>query len=200
MSRKDWIQTFSGKKVFPLEMDPATFDLIDQAVALSRICRYGGHVDRHYSVAEHAWRLSVEAERRGYSDVVRKWCLTHDNTEAYLGDVCRPIKHMPEFAKYRSIEKKLSAQLAQWLGLPEVAPPQVAQLDSEVYGFEAPAMKQPMHPEWVVPKLLSEEAFSYGGRPGWDPELARRTYLWRFRVLWGERDALQICPDLHRWA
>jgi hypothetical protein len=58
--RGDWMQTYSGRRFYPL--DPRAEELadLDIAHALSLLCRYGGHVERFYSVAEHC----VEADNR----------------------------------------------------------------------------------------------------------------------------------------
>lgn len=83
----DWIQTFSGKKFFPLEPEKNEYDIHDIAHALSLKCRFGGHCQRFYSVAEHCVRVA---------DIVapesKLWALLHDAAEAYLPDVCQPIK------------------------------------------------------------------------------------------------------------
>lgn len=187
-AKRFWIQTFTGRKFYPLEPKVGELDLLDQAIPLSRICRYGGHTDRHYSVAEHAWRMSIEAERRGYDDTVRKWCLIHDNAEAYLGDMVRPLKAHPAMKPYRDAEEHLKKMIAVWCGLPETEPPQVMELDRSIYSVEAPTLKSPMHPEWNVPprgigewELPGKQIF------GMEAKDACAAYLWRFRVLFGDR-------------
>lgn len=199
-AKKYWIQTFTGRKFFPLDPDSSELDLVDQAVALSRICRYGGHTDRHYSVAEHAWRMSVEAERRGYSDEVRRWCLIHDNPEAYLGDMVRPMKVQDSMTPFREREQHLLKKIARWVGLPEEEPKQVRELDTEILTFEAHRIKVPVREDWELKPLPPGAFFIPGsqGSPGWPAEEARRCYMWRFRVLWGD-EALRICPSLFKW-
>lgn len=66
VSRGDWMQTYTGRRFYPLDPRPDEIDPEDIAHALSLLCRYGGHVDRFYSVAEHCvlmsepWYLGVE--------------------------------------------------------------------------------------------------------------------------------------------
>lgn len=71
------------------------------ATPLSRICRYGGHVPRHYSVAEHSINVckwaQVLADKHGIRDAdsierVRLAALLHDAHEVYVGDMTRPLK------------------------------------------------------------------------------------------------------------
>lgn len=49
-----WIQTYSGKKFEPLNPSIDSIDIIDIAHSLSMICRFNGHSQRFYSVAEHS--------------------------------------------------------------------------------------------------------------------------------------------------
>jgi len=88
----DWIQTFSGKKFYPLEPDMEDIHIVDIAKALSHICRFNGHCNRFYSVAEHSLSCLGLARHMGYSYADRYACLMHDAAEAYLSDVVRPVK------------------------------------------------------------------------------------------------------------
>lgn len=64
----------------------------DIAHVLSNICRFGGHIPRYYSVAEHL----IECYRKSCLECqpwsVRFACLMHDATETYIGDVVKPLK------------------------------------------------------------------------------------------------------------
>lgn len=98
---KTTIKTASGRLV-----DLADFqhdDIHDQDIAhpLSMICRYGGHVPGHYSVAEHSILVSRLVEHWGFDAIVQLQALLHDAPEAYIGDMVRPLKSfMPEFREY----------------------------------------------------------------------------------------------------
>lgn len=61
----------------------------DMILGLSRICRFNGHVDQHYSVAEHSVLVSYL--------VPREYALAgllHDGAEAWIGDMNGIIKNM----------------------------------------------------------------------------------------------------------
>jgi len=53
MRKGDYLGTFSGKHFWPLDPKPEDINLQDIIHALSNICRFNGHTNRFYSVAEH---------------------------------------------------------------------------------------------------------------------------------------------------
>lgn len=184
---KDWIQTYTGKKFFPLAPSLDDLDIRDQARALSMCCRYAGHVKRFYSVAEHSVRISMKLEDRGASLEIQKWGLIHDNSEAYLGDVTRPLKHSPVMAGYREAEKRLQGLIVSWLGLPPNEPDEVRAIDTEILGTEAFQLKQPIHPDWyntTASGVQLAKSWPYVTL-GWEPTEAENNYLSRFKHLWG---------------
>lgn len=99
IDRGDWIQTFKGIKFHPYAPLPEEIDIRDIAHALSMICRFGGHSERFYSVAEHSINVSMLASECPLR------ALLHDASEAYLGDIPRPIKSM--MPEYVVAEKRL---------------------------------------------------------------------------------------------
>ena len=85
MNRTDWIQTYTGLRFYPFEPDPENVCIEDIAHALSLICRFGGHCKQFYSVAQHSVLVSLNCPHPLHG-------LLHDAEEAYIGDVCRPVK------------------------------------------------------------------------------------------------------------
>ena len=73
----DWLQTFTGKAFFPLDPRPEEMDIFDIAHALSNLCRYGGHCNKFYSVAEHSVLVSILC-RLYYGEQVALQGLLHD--------------------------------------------------------------------------------------------------------------------------
>src|SRR5690349_636686 len=108
--RGSWMQTFTGRQFYPLDPRLDEIDPLDIAHALSMICRYGGHTKHFYSVAEHCLLMS-----HAVAPEYALWALLHDATEAYVGDMVRPLKHhMPD---YRQIEDNLMEVIAERFGL-----------------------------------------------------------------------------------
>lgn len=105
-----WFVTRSGNKFFPLNPKLEEIHISDIAFALSNICRFGGHV-QFYSVAEHCCHVADACPTH-----LKLLGLLHDATEAYLGDMVRPLKHqMPE---YREVEDSLWAKISERFNLP----------------------------------------------------------------------------------
>ncbi len=114
------VETFSGAFVDTKEPDPATIVLEDIAHALAMTCRYGGHCKRFYSVAEHAVLCSVRAGRLGYN---RDQCLTvlhHDDAEAYLQDITRPLKPLLG-SVYSYLSNRMDDVIVEALELPFIS-------------------------------------------------------------------------------
>lgn len=84
----------------------------DIAFALSNIARFGGHCS-FYSVAEHSYLCSVASLILYPTQIDLAYsCLMHDATEAYIGDVPKPLKLM--LPDYNLLEEKLDQMLSSW--------------------------------------------------------------------------------------
>ena len=130
----NWITTNSGKPVMPL--DPKVDDIVieDIAHALGMICRWAGHSRTFYSVAEHSLRVGEVCrnlgEVMGMSETelleLEMLGLMHDATEAYVGDIPRPLKSQYRIVTprgvetFREVEAHLYGVIEQALGLPEM--------------------------------------------------------------------------------
>lgn len=86
-SNEGTITTISGKKIDFNNLDPNNIDIMDIAHALGKICRFGGHVNRFYSVAQHSIIVAHLVPEH-----CKRAALLHDASEAYLGDVVKPLK------------------------------------------------------------------------------------------------------------
>ena len=87
-----WIETYSGVKFYPLKPRADDVRLVDIAHSLSMQCRYNGHTARFYSVAEHSVLLAEYALAQGRRAQEVMTVLLHDASEAYVGDMVRPLK------------------------------------------------------------------------------------------------------------
>lgn len=106
----DWIQTYTQRQFWPLDPRPEDVALEDIAHALALTCRFGGHCNTFYSVAQHSVFVS-ELVRVSESLVG----LLHDAPEAYLGDIVRPLKiSLPDF---NAIEEGVKKAVFQHFGI-----------------------------------------------------------------------------------
>lgn len=101
-----WVQTVSGRAFWPLEPDPDHMCIEDIAHGLSLLCRFNGQTSEFYSVAEHSWLLSQVVPPEYALEA-----LMHDGPEAYLPDICSPIK--PFIVGFYEIEDRIIEAMAQ---------------------------------------------------------------------------------------
>ncbi len=99
------IMLASGALFDILDPEGSDFTLQDIAHGLGRVCRFAGQSSRFYSVAEHCVhvaRLVPLAHARA--------ALLHDASEAFIGDVTRPLKAL--LPDYREIEARIEDAIA----------------------------------------------------------------------------------------
>lgn len=127
------IQTFTGEMFDIFDPVGAKIHVKDISHALSMLCRYGGHSREFYSVAEHSVLMAQYFVDRKQQDLA-KAALFHDATEAYMGDLVRPIKlQMP---MYRDVEEKLRLVIFRGAGLPEEMPEEIKHADLRICNDE----------------------------------------------------------------
>ena len=131
----DWMECHGGAKFFPLDARPEEIEVDVVAHHLARINRYNGafKLDR-YSVGEHVivmadWFLREFPD----SPALAYQALHHDDCEAYIGDMIRPIKRTPELKVFSEIEDKLwRTAIAPAFSLPGNLHPLVKDADNRI--------------------------------------------------------------------
>ena len=113
---KTFITTIGGRSFDPLSPGISDIDINDIAHSLSLICRANGHFSCFFSVARHCINCSEEADARGFGARIRLLCLLHDATEAYIGDMTRPLKRQLPY--YCECEERLHGRLLERFGIP----------------------------------------------------------------------------------
>ena len=139
-----WIQTYTGKAIYPLSDEPGEIDIRDIAHALSLQCRFNGHCKVFYSVAQHSVHVSEVVPTE-----FALWGLMHDAAEAYLSDLPRPVKgQMPQFSELE--DKLLGYILAEYdLFLP--MPAEVKLADEQLLMTEARDLMLLPPMNWLIP-------------------------------------------------
>lgn len=183
----DWIQTYSGVVLYPLDPRPEEILIEDIAHALSNTPRFTGHTKQFYSVAQHSvlvsYRVPDEMALRG---------LLHDASEAYINDIARPTKRMPFMHEYREIEKNLQAAIYKKFGIFGPDPEELHDADAGVLGDEALVLMAPLqHPEnWkhftdraLRTGIRALEVPYYSRQTTQTPDEAKSAFLQRFKDL-----------------
>lgn len=142
MNKKTFIQLPGGRRFWPLKAE-GPIVLSDIAGALSKINRYTGHTTHAYSVALHSVNVA-----RVLPDELKLWGLLHDASEAYLGDVARPIKYPWWMWPYRRAEDRLLRRIADEFGLCWPVPPEVKEADNRMLATEVRHLFKTLHPDW----------------------------------------------------
>lgn len=179
-----WITTASGTRLHLLQ--PRHHELVrweNGAAALANTCRFGGHVSRFYSVAEHSVRVH---------DLLRSWyrddatCLAgllHDWGEVGFGDCVGPLKRQPGMAWYRKAEHDMQDAVY------EAAKLQVAKVPVKLADLVMLATEhQALRPRYDQTNLGADTMdiplpdpirLRWWDRMGWSPRKARRVLLSR---------------------
>lgn len=162
----DWMQTITGRKFWPIDPRPEDIDIYDIAHALSMMCRFNGHCERFYSVAEHSIYVS-----RAVEGEYRKWALVHDAPEIYgIGDVVGPVK--PHIAGYKPIEAKIMHAVCDRFNLPHKQPDCIKQADCAILADEAEQIMGPKPDDWYLPfEPTGQKIVGYG------PDEAKKMFL-----------------------
>lgn len=172
--RGDWMQTYTGRPFYALQ--PRLDDIVieDIAHALAMLCRYGGHCHRFYSVAEHSVLMS-----RAVTPDNALWALLHDATEAYMGDLIRPLKRA--LPAYEDAEWHLMDLICTRFDLDTECPPEVKAADTRILLDERAVLLGPSPQRWGE---YIETSQSLGVTiTGWTPAQAEAEYLHRFHQL-----------------
>lgn len=132
-----YIETFTGKKFYPLAPVTQDISITDIAHALSNQCRFAGHCRKFYSVAEHSCRVSYLLEDWGECVHIQMWGLLHDASEAYLVDLPTPLKKAEFGVAYREAEQTLMREICNVFSLSDEMPSQVRTADEVLLATEA---------------------------------------------------------------
>ena len=157
---KDCIRTKSGIYINVFEPTPEMICIEDIAHALTYQCRFGGHLPKFYSVAQHSLNCSylIDDER------LKLTALMHDASEAYLLDIPRPIKQRLD--NYKEIENRLMEVIADKFGFEWPLPVEIKQVDEMM-----------LQTEWDC-LMLNNKTWNFGTYNEWQ---TTKTFLEMFR-------------------
>lgn len=173
----DFMQTYTGRKFWPLDPRPGEVFIEDIAHSLSLQCRYAGHCVRFYSVAEHCVLMARKLRWEGAN--VALWALLHDAAEAYTVDVPRPLKQ--HLVGYKEVEAKVMDAIAVRYGLAAEMPAVVHDADNRIIGDElVNLVPMEWHEHYAGQELGVELRY-------WSPEKAKEEFIVTFNTLMDNR-------------
>jgi len=166
------IPTYTGRLVDVLNLNWRDICIEDIAHALSNYCRFTGHVRHHYSVAQHSILVSHVVPQR-----FALHGLLHDASEAYLGDISRPLKYSDVMAKYRILERRTQETINGVFGLTINEPKEVKHADNVVLATELRDLFDRVEENLGLPEPMKQPIQELG------PKTAERMFLERYKEL-----------------
>lgn len=175
MERKgDWAQIYSGEKFWPLDPKPEEVDINDIAHSLAFQCRFNGHSNSFFSIAQHSVFVSkIVPPEQALAG------LLHDAAEAYTGDMVSPLKKNlpPEF---KEIEKEIDKAISEHFGIKNINHIEIKRADKIALFTEMRDLMKKPHSKW-------DDVDSYNPHPNkivpLGPEEAEKEFLERFKEL-----------------
>lgn len=178
---KAYIGTYTGKQFFLLEPRPEDIDIVDIAHGLAMQCRWTGQCKFHYSIAQHSYYCSLLGPKEESFDR-----LMHDATEAYIGDMNRPLKHYTEAGvAYRRQEAILQKAIAERFGFSVIEPESVKLADNSMLYVEKNQLLNLKFGEAENWERYDENNGIIIDR--WQPEEAEELFLRKFNELYSRR-------------
>lgn len=159
--------SFTCKKIDLIDPHPHMIDIEDIAMALSNICRFGGHCRQHYNVAQHSVFVCALAP-----DHLKKEALLHDASEAYVGDVIKPLKVMLGDV-YEKVEERFMQCITVKFGLDPMKLLEVKQYDRQALEAEFEMLMKTNDVPYVK---MQKETGLYMGYPIWEHDISRHTF------------------------
>lgn len=172
-----YFRTYTGRCVHPLAPHPDEIAIEDIARSLSQQCRFLGHTDSFYSVAQHSVLVSELVPRE-----FALWGLLHDASEAYLCDLPAPIKREPEMEVYRIAENRLTAAVALKFGMTAIMPPAVHVADKVMLATEFRDVTTVDNVAWIIDEC-GQKPLDRRWLTPWPAAVAEVRFLARFREL-----------------
>lgn len=175
-----WMQIFSHRAFYPFAPDLNDINIQDIAHALSCICRFGGHCSEFYSVAQHSVSVSLILEALD-GKLAASYGLLHDASEAYIGDVPRPLKISSHYAFYRDVESSIQDLIYRRFALsPSTVPELLRYADNLMLATEKRDLMDPEASPWEgLPATAQDKIEPMSPREAENAFLARANYLWR---------------------
>lgn len=176
------MQTYTGKRFYPLDPRIEDIDILDIAQGLSQECRYGSQCNQHYSVAQHSYLVSKLVSPKNALQG-----LMHDAAEGYIKDLPRDLKKA--LPGYKKIEDRLLKVIFERFNIRFPICKEVHYWDTAILLAEKKVLFNEYLP-WSIE--ATHEAPDIEIDP-WPAKTAKAAFLIRFRhLMWEQRDSCRI--------
>ena len=166
-----YICTYLGNRFYPLEGRIDRVHLEDIAHGLAYQCRFNGQTSEFYSIAQHSLMVADIVSLQ--HPELRLAALLHDASEAYLGDVVKPLKAL--LPNYKDIEHRVEEIIAENFSISDkIFNPLIKKADMIALATEKRDLMPHSAEDWSYLKgfePLSEAIVSMS------PEQAKRSFL-----------------------
>jgi len=178
------IFTYTGRHISPLRLRTEDVCIEDIAHGLALMNRFVGQTPRPISVAQHSVYVSRLCESHGPRVALQ--ALLHDASEAYLGDMSKWVKGMPEMEGFRKAEAQAQMTIYESFGLSCLEHESIEEADRLMVRYEAYASwgaKMPLflRPRYPVP--TKEECERVGMWRPWTWLISEESFLNQFNAL-----------------
>jgi uncharacterized protein len=196
----NYMHTSNGKKYWPLDPKPEEVHVDVVAHHLATRCRYNGATQHKmfrsrifYSVAEHSVYVSRYIEYVLKKPEYALEGLLHDGSEAYNGDLIRPLKYDPLFREpFKRVEDLNEAAGASRFNLVFPYPKEVKIADEAVTNAEIQQIiARDPNEEWDSGKLHDDTLTAPYQIEMLSPFAAKEMFLLRYE---------EVMQDRHKYA
>lgn len=140
---KPEILVAGGTRFNYLNPGSSKIEITDIAISLSKMCRFTGHCRGHYSVAQHSVLVSEMV-----SPQYALYGLLHDASEAYTGDINRPLKDLLG-SVFKDVEDRIQRAIYNHFGLSATEPHEVHHADMVMLVTEKRDLMPNDHRPWM---------------------------------------------------
>ena len=173
MTDNRWMQTFTGRKYWPLNPRIEDICIEDIAHHLSQKVRYTGACIWLYTVGQHSCLVCDLAPSR-----LKLKGLMHDGGETYLPDAGKPIKG--DLIGFKEIEKRNQDLIDYKYHVPDDPEGIIKYIDNRILVDERQQVMTKTDYEW--PQIVGLEPFGIKIER-WEPERTKAEFLKRFYKL-----------------
>jgi len=199
------ISTWGGGSFNITDPKPDMVKIEDIAKSLSCLCRYTGHCNDFYSVAQHSILMANLTEFNGMGTPLQR--LFHDSAEAYIGDISTPLKRIllvdplhfgdtrpgRSYQKIRTVEKRILKVIGQALGVKLPDKDAYVPADQIMMATEVRDLMNPKSRELFADQLQGITPLNYPLSP-WEWKAAYELFLQSYNEL-KEREKNEHEPE-----